>query len=305
MRKVFLILLVIAVVQSCRKEIILNEDPPPNPYDQIDYGQDTGQTAPAPDPNSIVGLHKNIFSLKCANPGCHDGSFEPDFRTVMSAYNTLVYHKVIKNTTDTAFEYRVVPYDTDVSWLHERLTTGNAVLGRMPLYADPLTDEELGQVKAWILGGAKDMFGQPAVKPNTRAAVTGYLAADSAFNRIDTIRVGGVFYNPFIAPPNATIQVIFLLEDDVTPIEQLQVNRMKLSSSKNDFTSASTFQATYLFAPPNYKLWIVTLDTGLFPSGTTWYFRYYVNDGNHSLDTEFPESAHADAYKTYFSFYVP
>ncbi|MBK7268515.1 MAG: hypothetical protein IPI07_03030, partial [Flavobacteriales bacterium] len=29
--------------------------------------------------------------------GCHDGTFEPEFRTIASAYNSLVYHPVIAN----------------------------------------------------------------------------------------------------------------------------------------------------------------------------------------------------------------
>ena len=37
------------------------------------------------DANSIVGLHQNIFKPTCANAGCHDGTFEPDFRTIESS----------------------------------------------------------------------------------------------------------------------------------------------------------------------------------------------------------------------------
>src|SRR3982750_3430964 len=93
-------ILVIALVgvlcfPGCKKETA-----PENPYDKVDYGKDT-TSATAPDPNSIQGLHKNIFFPRCAKSGCHDGTFEPDYRTVMSTYSTLVYAPVIKPTVDS------------------------------------------------------------------------------------------------------------------------------------------------------------------------------------------------------------
>ncbi|MGB1317595.1 MAG: hypothetical protein ACPG5W_05290, partial [Flavobacteriales bacterium] len=61
------------------------------------------------DPASFVGLHQNIFKPTCANSGCHDGTFEPDFRTIESSYNTLVFHDVVKNNPAGTYEYRVKP----------------------------------------------------------------------------------------------------------------------------------------------------------------------------------------------------
>lgn len=288
---------------SCEKEKVINPDPPANPYDAVNYGTPPDSAAP-PDPNTITGIHKNIFSVKCANPGCHDGNFEPDFRTVMSSYNTLVYHKVVKYTSDSSFQYRVLPYNTDKSWLHERLVTSNATLGRMPLYANALTDEELGHINTWINDGAKDMFGKAAVKPDSRPTIVGFLAMDSLFAiRYDTVRVGGVYYNSFKIPPNTSARIIFFVEDDATAVENMLVNKMKLSSDKNNFGSSETFQAVYLNVPP-YKLWIVSINTSAYAVGTTHFFRYYVNDGHHTADTEFPYQTLLDPYKTYFSFIV-
>ena len=59
--------------------------------------------------------HKNILEPKCANPACHDGTFEPDFRTIEGSYNTLVYHPVTKNDEDLTYEHRVVPGDIRAS----------------------------------------------------------------------------------------------------------------------------------------------------------------------------------------------
>ena len=122
MRKRFNILFflfsIILFFTACKKESI-----PDNPYDSIDRSNNQ-VNPPDPDPNSIVGLHKNIFFPKCANPGCHDGTFEPDYRTVESSYATLVYQSVNKFTlgSDT-FSLRVIPHNVADSWLIERLTT--------------------------------------------------------------------------------------------------------------------------------------------------------------------------------------
>ena len=74
-----LVAVIILLVSSCKKD-----DAPENPYDNIDYSNNSGNDTVL-DPASIAGLHKNIFVKRCANPGCHDGTFEPDFRTVQSA----------------------------------------------------------------------------------------------------------------------------------------------------------------------------------------------------------------------------
>ena len=92
---------------GCNKETVI----PPNPYDDIVY-----PTPPAPidtlDPNNIVAIHKDILRPRCSVPGCHDGSFEPDFRTVQSSTSTMVYAPIIKNNADSTFIYRVIPNDT-------------------------------------------------------------------------------------------------------------------------------------------------------------------------------------------------
>src|SRR5688572_4749554 len=111
-----LALILLVIVHSCKKD----DELPHNPYDDVNYGTTTSPTPP--DPNSIVGIHNNIFHPRCAKSGCHDGNFEPDFRTVESSYATLVYHRIKKNSPDSAFTFRVVPYDTSKSVLHERLT---------------------------------------------------------------------------------------------------------------------------------------------------------------------------------------
>ncbi len=102
-----LVLLAIAL-GACREVILSPPNLPPNPFETTGGG---GTSVSTVDSNTFLGLHTHVFAQTCAQPGCHDGSFEPDFRTVESAYRTLVYHPVVKNTPDERFDFRVVPGD--------------------------------------------------------------------------------------------------------------------------------------------------------------------------------------------------
>ncbi len=99
---IFFFLIALICVNSCKKDEEPEPTPPANPYDNVDYGTNTNPATP-PDPNSFVGIHNNILKTRCAMPGCHDGNFEPDFRTVQSAYSTLVWHKIKKNIPGDSF----------------------------------------------------------------------------------------------------------------------------------------------------------------------------------------------------------
>ena len=92
-KTVILVFFALIVVQSCEDSETFEPAPvPQNPFDTI--------TPPSPpvttpiDSSTFLGLHEYIFSTTCAVPGCHDGHFEPDFRSVQSSYNTMVYHVV-------------------------------------------------------------------------------------------------------------------------------------------------------------------------------------------------------------------
>ncbi|MBK8242866.1 MAG: hypothetical protein IPK88_05530 [Saprospiraceae bacterium] len=84
-------------------------DPPENPFDNYNPKQDTVKFVFSdPDSTSIAGLYHYIFKPTCANAGCHDGTFDPDFRTLESSYNTLVFREAIKQ--DGKYLVRVKPY---------------------------------------------------------------------------------------------------------------------------------------------------------------------------------------------------
>jgi hypothetical protein len=285
---------------SCSKD-----DEPANPYDSIDHSSHT-PTPTEPDPNSIVGLHKNIFFPRCANPGCHDGTFEPDFRTVESSYFTLLYQPVNKFTLDSAKIYttRVIPHNVDDSWLVERLITSTTEY--MPSNSIRLTTAEIDHVKNWINNGCPDANGNVAIKPNLMPNIGNIVALDSVFQQADTNR-GSYWANPFIIPEGTTLLMVFTATDssdgaDATDPADFTVKEFRFSTDKNDFTNAVVIPAT-LYVPA-YTAWVATVSTSQWPAGSTIYFRAYCNDGHHTANTEFPRFETMDYYKTYFSFHV-
>ena len=297
----FGMLSVVLILASCSKE-----DLPENPYDDVDYSTPENNLA-EPDPNSIAGLHKNIFFPKCANPGCHDGTFEPDYRTIESSYATLVYQPVNKLTLDSVkiYSHRVIPNDVNNSWLVERLVT--ATTEYMPSNATRLSTAEINNVKNWINAGCKDMNGNVAVKPNLQPNIIGYVALDSANNRLDTNRLGGSPINPFIVNYGATMTIALVASDtadgtNATDPGNFTVKKIKMSTDKNNFAGAISINA-YLYLSA-FNAWLISVPATSWPAGTTVYFRFYVNDGNHTSDSEFPRNESLDYYKTLYAFYV-
>ena len=152
----FLFITLALLFSACKK------DAPTNPFNELTNPNGEEETPVELEATSLAGLHQNIFKPTCANSGCHDGTFEPDFRTLESTYNTLVNHPVIKNDPANSFTFRVVPGDVDASQLVARLTydiDGNS--GIMPLALEPDSDytakkeEYIQNVKDWIAGGAQ------------------------------------------------------------------------------------------------------------------------------------------------------
>lgn len=313
------IVLSIYFVNSCKKEVTrIEPDAPANPYDGVDYGNNP-DLIPI-DTSSYLGLHKLIFSPKCGVPACHDGAFEPDFRTIEGSYNQLVYHNVIKNDATNSFTYRVVPNDTAMSWLHERITTGNATLGKMPLY-DALADWQVESIENWILGGAKDIFGNSPSIPNYEPSTGGILAYlnNTSGTRLDTARDNIVA--PIKLPNSSSVQLWFLLYDtDATgnfvPGFALTHNKIKISEHPFDFSAATELNMNILPAlSPEYlpiPLSVsgtapfyhnITINTSSYVPGKTYYIRQYVKDASGVL-TELPETGSPFYLSTYFSFIV-
>ena len=302
---------------GCDKDTVL----PKNPYDDIVY-----PTPPAPidtlNLNTIVAIHRDILRPSCSVPGCHDGSFEPDFRTVQSSTSTLVYAPIIKNNADSSFTYRVVPYDTAQSVLHERLTNCCFVNqnDRMPQdnIGVPLDAEYISRIENWIMDGARNMFGEVAQYPN-KAPQIGFFAVVDTFE-LNTIiaaanagfplsdagnRIDGIYYNPFILNANQNFAMLIAVEDDSTALGNLQINKLKFSYDQDDFSpSAPGYQerTAQFISYPGFEIWYVQLNTSLFNPDNVVYMRYYVSDGEST--TEMPRTEMVIQYKTFWSFYI-
>ena len=298
----FLVAVMITFVSSCKK------DTANNPYDKVNYTVTT-DSLPDPDPNTITGLHKNIFSKKCANPGCHDGTFAPDFRTVQSSWSTLVYMSVNKLTVDSVnyFTMRVIPSDVTHSFIIERLTTSTS--DYMPSNGVRLSADDINHVKNWISNGARDVNGNIPVKPNLPPNIQGYLALNpTTYVRLDSIRLNNIGYYPFLAPANSSfILPIFVTDTADGTAATLPINftshKIKFSTNEYNFSAATTMIATWM-SPIPYGVWQVAVNTAAWTSGTTVYFRVYMNDGFQLSDVEFPNDNSPSYYKTYFAFYV-
>jgi hypothetical protein len=308
---IFLTSLLAVTFHACDSDF----DLPPNPYDQVDY-----VTPPPPvdtlNPNTLAAIHRDILHPKCAVPGCHDGHFEPDFRTIQSAYSTMVYAKVKKNNTDSTFTFRVVPFNKQMSVLHERIT--NCCFAntndRMPQdnIGVPLPDADVQRIAAWIEDGARDMMGNLADYPDQAPNILYYIAIDQiaiGFNILSgpENRIDGVDYNPFIMPANTPFVMGMVVEDDSTAMPQLQFNKLRLSYDPDDFSPNAPgyreYSATYFDNPFGADdFWTVNVNTAHFQPGNVVYMRYYVSDGQNL--TEMPRNDLAIYYKTFWAFYI-
>jgi hypothetical protein len=292
---------------TCKKEII----EPDNPFDKINYGNNN-PSVDTVNPASITGLHKNVFSPKCAVPGCHDGNFEPDFRSVQSTYSTLVYADITKNNANEDFKYRVIPNDITNSVLYERLTNCCFVNqdDRMPQdnIGTGLPDSDINNVREWIMNGALSVDGTAPVRPDLQPVLALYVAVNTTFNveysRLEN-RVDSIIYNSWKLPSGtSSFYFAAIFEDDNTPLGEMQVNTLKISTSMDDFTNAQTIVAGYINIPGQDPIWLATVDASSLVQGQTYFMRYYVNDGQHSENVEFPLNSSIIQYKTYWSFIV-
>lgn len=305
------VVMVLAFLHSCKKD----EPLPPNPYDNIVRDDTTDNEIPV-DSLNITYVHQKVLLQSCAIPGCHVGNFEPDFRTPQSSFSTLVYAPVLKNNAQNQFKYRVIPYDTAWSVLYERITNCCFVNqnDRMPQdnIGVPMSDADIQLIARWILHGARDMFGNVVQMPNAEPVIQGYIAFDTislippfalpsvyySNNRLD-----GIYYNPFIVPVNKSVfYIVVKVGDDSTAEGQMQYNKLKISTNADNFSSATTYTATYVNVGGGNSGWLLTIPTASLPVDDTLYMRYYVNDGKHAQNTEFPRNDLPYAYKTFYSF---
>lgn len=249
----FLAVLVVACSESFIEETV---DPPPheNPFDGIDYGGVDTPTMPV-DSNTFTGLHNYIFSTNCNQPGCHDGSFEPDFRTVQSSYNSLVEHPVLKNYIPAVdgkdpLPYRVTPGSLEQSMMWQRLTLHEPPnFERMPSSGNALPNDLLNLIENWIVNGARDPYGNAPMnlteQPNCFGALA-YIPTPGFPQipyRVDTLRDGNNPFNFFVtlAGVDTELWLGFLDYEDEENFnygQNLSYNKIQLSENPFNFNNA-------------------------------------------------------------------
>ncbi len=301
-----LIALLSLVWVACNKE-----DVPVNPFDGQVVNQDTvSLTIINPEPNSIAGIYQNILKPTCANSGCHDGTFEPDYRTLNSAYNTLVYQVPIKN--DGNYSFRVEPYNAQGSVLMARLR--NLITPSMPIQIEPNSDwpqkkdQYINNILTWINNGAPDIMGnvRQITHPAPELIGAGAAEADQWMSRSGET-------GPLVMPGSATnIRLYFAFRHDELMPDQLQYNRISFSDNANAFGGA-TQNVLQLLPTPRmergfygnvvaYTHYIDIDPAAEFDAGQEqWYFRVYVQDQQNPV-TEIPTDNGIYYIKSYMSF---
>jgi hypothetical protein len=310
MKKIFYFIIIISCF-SCKEEV--------NPFDFNNNISSDNDTLYFTDPTSFSALHNNIFSPTCANSGCHDGTFEPDFRTIESSYNSLVYQPVIKNDLNNSFAYRVDPGNSLQSVLYHRLIIDiDGISGIMPLTAEYNPEhywydheqEYIGNIKDWIDDGAKDMFGNLPVLPNDLPLGRGMVIFNSGQT---TNALSRSSQNETVLVPNNldSVDIWFSITDDILSPNQLTYNKLKVSNSLFNFNNIPERNLTVLnnpishigfFSPSTLELFYhkYTLDLSTYNVGDIIYIKVYIKDNVNPL-TEIPNNGSPFSFIKYFS----
>ena len=240
-----LVLLTTVFIWACKKD---EAAPIVNPYNNP-FLQPPGDTSKPVvlEPGSFQYLYDKVFGITCANSGCHDGNFPPDFRTIYSSYNTLVRHPVITNDAQNTYTYRVEPGNTDKSLLYARLTIDIPnTSGFMPAAVDQDSDwpvkkdEYILMIKEWIEAGAPDTYGNLPELSNLKPQVVGIMAFNSGSTVNPLPRLDNKPTNPIIIP-KAAIDVWFAFSDDSTNPVDFTYTNVKSSRELFDFSISESF----------------------------------------------------------------
>ena len=315
MRIFYLFIIVSLVFQGCKKDGEIN------PYDNPNLNSPEETTINYfPDATAFQALHNNIFIPTCANSGCHDGAFEPDFRTIESSYNTLVYQPVIKNDNGNTYEFRVKPSNSDKSILYKRLIEDiDGISGIMPLSAEYNSEhywfdhkeEYIQNIKDWIDNGAKDMFGNLPLQPNNIPEMRGAIAFVTGQNTpLSREMPRGTIYVPSSAN---SIDLWFSVQDDILATNELSYNKIKFSTNLFDFENKPEFALEIIMPPKNETGYYVsttddfyhkyTLNMSTFTTGDIVFIKIYVKDDVNPV-TEIPSNGSDYNIVKHFTFTV-
>ena len=304
----------VVFITSCKKDA----EAPKNPFDDVSIkAPEPSPSEYNPKPTSFEYLYQNVFKPTCANSGCHDGSFEPDFRSIGSSYNSLVYAPVIITPTNNPYTYRVMPGNSGASLLKHRLTQypgsgpGTLGQGRMPWndtnwrYVSA-NAANIQNIISWIDAGAKDVFGNLPTLGNKNPNTLGFQICNAGNNsEIARIKYLSLSKN------NGPIDLWFYVVDDNTPVQNMVSSEVKFSTKRFDFSNAITQPLSYIGngnsyqdmtlsgnVQYNYKLASFNLNSVLTDTGYV-FVRTYIKDTDHTSPSETPNNG-SMYYTDYF-----
>ena len=287
------IVLILIAIGGCKEE-----DPSVlNPYDNQKPLQEDDVVNPsdtAVDPTTIQGLHKLIFAPTCANSGCHDGNFEPDFRTIESSYNTLVNQRLIKQDDSDPITYRVKPGFPDSSMLVRRLKIDlNGNSGIMPLVTEPGSDwhdrkeEYIGYIETWIKNGALNQRGEPSTSSNFPPQLRGMAVKVNG-----QIKGRPGYYEPVIIPAGSNAEIWVAFTDDSLPASALSNLTMMHSIRADSFDTTNKTSLQYVSNPflangfyqeEEEHYFKVNLSTSGYQAGDVIWLRFEASDGINTI----------------------
>ncbi|MFN8287490.1 MAG: hypothetical protein U0V74_12080 [Chitinophagales bacterium] len=249
-------------------------------------------------------LHRDILQTKCAVPACHDGSFEPDFRTLSSAWNTTVWQPIKKNNHAKAFTYRVVPFHPEMSVLFERITNCCFVNkdDRMPFTVGiTLTPEEIAQVRDWITTGAKDVNGNLPLRdtvfqlPGTSAFYDVY-ADSTAKLKDEEIRKDHLFYGELVLNKNMRSIILRFTTEDSLSCANTYTASLGLYTTPDYSTLYKSFAAGCKSGRCSVKI-----NREALSPGQTYYFRLQLENRDADATLAFPYTTSYFVWKRHWA----
>lgn len=302
----------VGIIIGCKKSDNTDID---NPYKNFKPKETDDETKDSvASATSLLGLHRDIFKPTCANSGCHDGTFEPDFRTVESSFSSLVNVKPVKNDSAGTFNSRVLPGNADASILIYRMTVnlgGNS--GIMPLVIDPGNDyaskkeQLISNLKTWINNGAPDSRGIKPASVDFPPQIMGVQALVGG-NKLPR----GGKYEPFLSNAGPNVELWFSFADDKLSQDQLTHLTINWSADPDNFNSANekplvkaaTKMMPGLYAPDIPYLWYYSFPTAGMTSLDVIWFRVTLSDGT-NIGYQLPNKNSMFFLKKYFAIKIP
>jgi hypothetical protein len=213
----------------------------------VDAGADDDPLAVPEDtePGTLDDLHRTIIAERCSGqPGlCHNGQFEPNLSTPALTYAYMVNRPALEDPA----ALRVEPGNPDASFLVDKLRDRN-VSTQMPLGADPLSEDEIAAIEAWIQAGAlREPGAEPAPVLNNPPHEPEIGIYDLGGDRLDS--PGG-----YSVPVGSTIVIRHSVRDFETSDPDMAFAVVVLTTAQGDLVLRPSEQQDPHLAPTSYEL---------------------------------------------------